>query len=205
MIRFVLVTASILLIGAQGEPERDPNREVASLDSLKYNAQPRYGGYGYNGYPSMGYPSYPGPSMGYPSYPGYPAQPAMNYPIGGSSYYPNYGYPNTGYYPQPAVMEPSPSKPDYNKPTDVSDTGATVVDDEEEAANNLPNWGDQNYGGWEYGLPNWSNSYTPMPGQGGCYNRCRPKCFQPQPPPFQPPRPPMPPIMPPPRIPPKPM
>jgi len=189
MNRLVLVTASILLIGAQGKPE-ESNVEVTSLENL-YNAQPSYGsGYGYGGNPYGGYPS-----MNYPVYPQYPG---MNYPpIGGSYQYPSYGYPsqNTGYYPTPA--ESSTTKPNF-EPSDPS-TGATVIDSPSGGSNlnwNSPhlNWNPN--GGYQYGVPNWQASYTPMPG--GCYNRCRPKCGsfpRPMPPPLPPmpmPRPPRP-------------
>jgi hypothetical protein len=33
-------------------------------------------------------------------------------------------------------------------------------------------------GGWASGTPTWRKSYTPLPGQSGCFNRCRPGCRQ---------------------------
>jgi hypothetical protein len=57
--------------------------------------------------------------------------------------------------------------------------------------------------------PIWGgNTWTPMPGGNGCYNRCRPKCSSPPPMPPMPPRPPImptrPPFIPPPPPPPQP-
>lgn len=193
MNRLVLVTASILLIGAQGKPDHEEdsgNVEVTRFDNL-VNAQPRSSGYGYggyNGYPSMyqpnPYPAYqPYPGMGYNGYP------SMNYPqmpIGGSSsYYPGYPSYDTGYYPAPA--ESSTTKPNF-EPSEV-DTGATVIDSPSGGSN--LNWNPN--GGYQYGVPNWQQSFTPRPG--GCYNRCRPKCGsfpRPMPLPMPMPRPPMP-------------
>ena len=89
------------------------------------------------------------------------------------------------------------TRPNYNQDSDnfKPPESGMVVEDADSNSNPQPSIsypGQQM--GQQMGVPNWSQSFTPMPGSGGCYNRCRPRCNLRPPPP-----PPMPMPMPPPR------
>jgi len=206
----LVVLATICLIGAHGDP--DPQeREVNSLSSLKQQ-QPApswgiYGGMGgaqgfANPYMRLNFgqpqPTYGQPMGGAPYMPPPQPQPGfgMNaginwnqggYPqIGGSAGWypygvPDYSYPNNG-------IESSTTKPDYaNDEADDDEeesTGVEVVENGNMNQNFGLNWNQpwQQNGMYQPGVPNWSQSYTPV--GGSCYNKCRPSCsFRPPPPP----------------------
>ena len=87
------------------------------------------------------------------------------------------------------------TRPNYNQESDnfkPPESGMVVED--ADTNNQQPSISYPGNSG-QMGMPSWSQSFTPMPGSGGCYNRCRPRCnFRPPPPPPPPmPRPPPPP------------
>merc|ERR1712018_488576 len=158
----VLIAVVASIFGAQAAPQDSntdkPSNSVtaqAGRFSLGYN-QGQGLSFGYNQQPPQP------PQWGYPSYP---------------SYYPG------GYYQPPGGSYYQPqTKPNYNQDSDSfkPPESGIVIEDANSNTDTQPSYPDNS----QMGVPSWSQSFTPMPGSGGCYNRCRPRCnFRPPPPP----------------------
>ena len=68
---------------------------------------------------------------------------------------------------------------DYTTGSVPSNTPGVTIDDSE-SESGKPNYVQPAQPGFNFGPPNWQQSFTPI--SNGCYNRCRPSCsFRPQP------------------------
>ncbi len=117
------------------------------------NNNPYYGGGAY--YPYSYYPGQQTNGWGYnPGYSyGWPQQQPQQQP---------YVWPQ-----QPVWAQPTPSQWTY--PRDAKEDANDDDQPVKEVVSNALN-------SWTSGEPTWRRSYTPLPGQSGCYNRCRPRC-----------------------------